>query len=195
MNEAAMTLTDRKRRAMMLRVQDLAFRMALNDGYEAVTVDAIAAASEVSASTVYRAFGTKDGIFLWDELEFPMWQLLESELARRPAIEASIAAVEGLGALDLHLTDAEIRSRFRFLLTEPALRSKLEGQFRDFELELAHRFETGSTVNRTEARIVAAATVAAIVAVMDEWERANPPQPFTSAARHAAASLRAVLSG
>lgn len=191
----AMTLTDRKRRAMMLRVQDEAFRKAFDEGYEAVTVEGIASGAEVSASTIYRAFGTKDGIFLWDELELPMWQMLEVELARRSPIDASIAVVEGIGALDLHLPDAEIRRRFRFLLTEPALRSKLDEVFRAFELELAERFEIGGAANHTEARIIAAAATAAIVTVMDEWERANPPQPFASVATHAAASLRAVLSG
>ena len=39
---------------MMLRVQDEAFRSAFDVGYAATTVEAIAAAAEVSPSTVYR---------------------------------------------------------------------------------------------------------------------------------------------
>jgi AcrR family transcriptional regulator len=195
MDETAMTLTDRKRRVMMLRVQDAAFRMAFDDGYEAVTVEAIASAAEVSASTIYRAFGTKEGIFLWDELELPMWRMLDVELARRSPIDASIAIVEGIGAFDLHLPDAEIRRRFRFVLTEPALRSKLDVVFRGVELEFADRFEAAGAANRTEARIIAAATMAAIIAAMDDWQEATPAQPFVSAGAAAAASLRAVLNG
>jgi AcrR family transcriptional regulator len=195
MNEIATTLTERKRRSTMLRVQDEAFRMAFEDGYDAVTVDGIAAASEVSASTIYRAFGTKEGIFLWDEAELPMWQMLEIELARHTPIDAAIAVVEGMAALDLHLPDAEIRRRFRFLLTEPALRWKLDQVFGDFERELADRFAAAGTAGRTEARIIAAAAMAAIVAAMDEWEQARTPRPFGSVATEAAAALRAVLSG
>ncbi len=195
MNETTMTLTERKRRATMLRVQDEAFRMAFDDGYETVTVEEIAAAAQVSASTVYRAFGTKDGIFLWDELESPTWRMLEDELARHDPIEAAIAVVEGIGVLDVHLPDVEILRRFRFLLTEPTLRLRFADGLRTFEMELATRFEAGGAVNRTEARIIAAAAIAAIVAGMDDWEAANPPRPFTSVATEAAASLRAVLNG
>jgi len=195
MIEVAMTLIERKRRTMMLRVQDEAFRMAFNDGYEAITVEKIAAAAEVSASTVYRAFGTKDGIFLWDELESPVWLLLEDELARHDPIDAAIAVVEGIGALDVHLPDSEIRRRFRLLLTEPALRSRFEHELRSYEAKLAGRFEAGGRATRMEARIIAAAAVSAIVAAMDAWEQARPSRPFRSVATDAAASLRALLSG
>lgn len=195
MDETATTLTERKRRAMMLRVQDEAFLMAFQDGYEAVTVEAIAAASEVSASTIYRAFGTKEGIFLWDEAELPMWRMLEVELTRHAPIDAAIAVVDGIAALDLHLPDAEIRRRFRFLLSEPALRWKLDQVFRDFERELADRIAAGGTAGQTEARIIAAAAMAAIVAAMDEWQQAGTLRPFGSVATEAAAALRRVLSG
>jgi hypothetical protein len=63
------------------------------------------------------------------------------------------------------------------------------------ELEFADRFEAAGAANRTEARIIAAATMAAIIAAMDDWQEATPAQPFVSAGAAAAASLRAVLNG
>jgi AcrR family transcriptional regulator len=195
MNRPPISLTDRKRRAMMLRVQDEAFRGAFEVGYAATTVEAIAAAADVSASTVYRAFGTKEGIFLWDELELPTRELFEGELVHHSPVDASIAVVEAIGGLEFHLSDAEMRQRLEFLLAEPALRSSLSEAFRHFEADLARQFVRGGAVGPIEARITAAAAVAAMLAAFEVWANAEPPRPFSSAARDAAASLRTVLTG
>ena len=190
-----MSLIERKRRAMMLRVQDEAFRSAFDVGYAATTVEAVAATAEVSASTVYRAFGTKEGIFLWDELELPTREVFEGELAHHSPVDASIAVVDAMGGLEFHLSDAEMRQRFEFLLAEPALRSSLSDAFRHFEADLARQFVRGGTVGPIEARITAAATMAAMIAAFEVWTEAGTNRPFSSAAREAAASLRTVLNG
>jgi AcrR family transcriptional regulator len=195
MDGSGRSLTDRKRRAMMLRVQDEAFRRAFEVGYAATTVEAIAAATDVSPSTVYRAFGTKEGIFLWDELELPTRELFEGELAQHSPVDASIAVVEAIGGLEFHLSDAEMRARFEFVLAEPALRSSLSEAFRHFEGDLARQFVRGGMVGPIEARITAAATMAAMVAAFEVWAMDEPPRRFSAAAADAAASLRSVLSG
>jgi AcrR family transcriptional regulator len=195
MSESTMTLTARKRRAMMIRVQDAAFQSAFEVGYSATTVEAIAAAAEVSPSTVYRAFGTKEGIFLWDEFELPARELFENELAHHSPVDSSIAVVEALGSLEFHLPDVEMRKRFQFLLAQPALRSSLGAAFRSFEADLARQFATRDTVGPIEARITAAAAMAGMLAAVEEWANAVPPRRFSSAAADAAASLRKVLSG
>jgi AcrR family transcriptional regulator len=180
---------------MMLRVQDEAFRNAFEVGYAATTVEAVAAAADVSPSTVYRAFGTKEGIFLWDELEFPTRELLARELLRHSPVDASIAVVEAVGDFEFHLPEAEMRERFEFVLAEPVLRSSLGEAFRHFESELTKRFVEGGTVGPIEARITAAAAMAAMLSAIEVWANAEPPRPFSSAARDASASLRKVLTG
>jgi AcrR family transcriptional regulator len=190
-----MTLTDRKRRTMMLRVQDEAFRSAFAVGFAATTVEGVAAAAEVSPSTVYRAFGTKEGIFLWDEVELPTRELFESELLHRSPVDASIAVIEALGEFEFHLSESEMRERFEFLLAEPALRSSLGEAFRQFEAELAQRFVAGGAVGPMEARITASAAIAAMLGAVEEWANANPRRSFSAAAADAAASLRNVLTG
>ena len=179
----------------MLRVQDEAFRAAFESGYDATTVEVIAAAAEVSPSTVYRAFGTKEGIFLWDELELPTMELLAGELSHHSPVEAAIAVVEAMGALEFHVSDIEMRERLNLVLAEPGLRSSLAGEFRRFESGLAEMFVRGGEIGEIEARIVAAATLAAVVAAIETWGSADPSVPFASAAVDAAASLRNVLNG
>jgi len=195
MNGSDLSLTDRKRRSMMLRVQDEAFRRAFEVGYATTTVEAIAAATDVSPSTVYRAFGTKEGIFLWDELELPTRELFEGELAHHSPVDASIAVVEALGSLEFHLPDAEMRKRFQFVLAQPALRSSLGEAIRSFETDLAGQFTRHGTVDSIEAKITAAAAMAGMLAAIEEWANASPPRRFSSAAADAAVSLRKVLSG
>jgi len=72
------TLRERKRQQTKERIQDEAFRLVQQRGFDATTIEAIAEASDVSPSTVYRYFGTKEGVLLWDELEPPSWDVLRN---------------------------------------------------------------------------------------------------------------------
>lgn len=179
----------------MLRVQDEAFSAAFQSGFDRTTVEGIAAAADVSPSTVYRAFGTKEGIFLWDELEMPTMELLEAELARHAPVAAAIAVVEAMGDLEFHVSDAEMRSRLNLVFMEPGLRASLANEFHRFESGLAEMFGDGGAIDAVGARIIAAATIAAVIAAVEAWGSAEPPVSFASAAAGAAASLRNVLNG
>ncbi|MDO5499571.1 MAG: TetR family transcriptional regulator [Propionibacteriaceae bacterium] len=63
----AESLRDRKKAATMRHVQAVAMDLFDERGFEAVKVEDVAAAAEVSPSTVYRYFGTKEGLVLHDE--------------------------------------------------------------------------------------------------------------------------------
>ena len=65
-----MDLRERKRVATMRRVQAVAMDLFEGRGFAEVTVEEIAAAAEVGPATVYRHFGTKEGIVRWDKLEW-----------------------------------------------------------------------------------------------------------------------------
>src|SRR5665648_494250 len=62
-------LRERKRTAAMYRIQTEALDLFERRGFHGVTVEAIAEASDVSASSIYRYFGTKEQIVLWDEFD------------------------------------------------------------------------------------------------------------------------------
>jgi AcrR family transcriptional regulator len=51
----------------MVEVQRIAMRMMRSSGFSNVTVEQIAEASDVSPSTVYRYFGTKEALVLWGD--------------------------------------------------------------------------------------------------------------------------------
>ncbi len=62
-----LTLRERNKLAAQRHVQDVAVGLFREHGYAAVTVEAIARAAGVGAATVYRYFGSKEGIVSWNE--------------------------------------------------------------------------------------------------------------------------------
>ena len=60
-------LRERKKAAAMHRIQSAALELFSTDGYDNVTIEQIADRADVSPSTVYRYFGTKEGLVLQDE--------------------------------------------------------------------------------------------------------------------------------
>lgn len=188
-----MTLREQKKRETYLRIQDEAFRLVDDAGFTATTVEEIAAAARVSPSTVYRYFGTKEGIFLWDELELPAVELLTGELARQDPLDAVLAALASLGGLGFHISDDEMRHRVRFLYAEPALRAAMGEAFEGFERKLTELFIETGTTDRLTARILAGMTMTVIAAAVEVWTFADPPTSFPAAVEHTAASLDQVL--
>lgn len=62
-------LRERKKAKTHAAIQEHAMRLFAEQGYEATTVEQIAAAAEVSPSTLFRYFPTKQDIVLHDALD------------------------------------------------------------------------------------------------------------------------------
>ena len=165
-----MTLRQRKQAVAMARIQEAAFALLAERGYEATKVVDIAAAAEVSPSSVYRYFGTKDGVFVWDPLEGPFMSLLEENLAGRSAMEAVeltfLALVTGLDPDD----DAVLRERTRVILATPPLRDAMRTMLGGFGDDLGDALGRGGA-DPLESGVVAAATGAALMAAVEQWAR------------------------
>ena len=118
-----MSLRDDKRRWTMREVQAAALDLFETNGYEAVSVEAIAAAAGVSAPTVYRHFGTKERLVLWDDYDSD----LLSAISREAQHLSPLAAVEAglIAALDaVYETDAKrVLRRAKLLTKQPQLRA------------------------------------------------------------------------
>ena len=98
MSEGALTgsLRDRKRATAMRLVQEVALDLFDAHGYADITVERIAAAAEVSPSSVYRYFGTKENLVLWDAHD-PIWSsYVPLGLRAEPPIESLRLMVDAL---------------------------------------------------------------------------------------------------
>ncbi|GAA3704361.1 hypothetical protein GCM10022377_17540 [Zhihengliuella alba] len=198
-----------------------ALRLLISDGFEATSVDQLAAAAGISRSTFFRRYGSKEGMVFADldgilaavehglaplrELADPMpgngaaaGLCREAHAGRdRPGTpEAEILETllaTAFSVFDHHTGHAEVsRLRHRLLTAVPALR--------DRELVSTHRYERAfrrALRPLLEEDATSAALAAAIVAVhntrLREWLRAEDQAAAATAA--ARARLEADLRG
>ncbi len=190
-----MSLREAKKRELILRVQDEAYRLAAERGYGGTTIEAIAAGAGASPSTVYRTFGTKEAIFLWDELEVPTIDALAEQLSFQTPVDAVIAVVAAIGTAEFHVSTNEMRERWRLLMGEPALECAFREAIARFTDVLAEMFVDRGDLETVEARIIAGAATAAIEAMWATWVMSEPPVDLATAASRASQALRSVLNG
>lgn len=122
-------LRERKKARTRAAVQEHALRLFREQGYAETTVDQIAAAAEISPSTFFRYFPTKEATVAYDRLD----PILMDLLADQPAELSAIAAIRlTLNAVYGTLSEEDWeRERARMLLINevPELRA---GMFEDF---------------------------------------------------------------
>jgi AcrR family transcriptional regulator len=115
----------RKKLATRERIRTCALRLFQQQGYEATTVEQIAAAAGVSHMTVFRYFPTKEDVALADTYDPLIAELLRQTPAAQPVIERIRAALlQGLG--QLYDADHEVLlSQNKLIVSTPALRERL----------------------------------------------------------------------
>ncbi len=165
----------------MDRIQRVAFDLFDEYGYRDVTVERVAAAADVSPSSIYRYFGTKEMLVLYDEADQQVLDLLST--AGEGAIMApgellALARTLVPDAIDALLTEEaeqRIARRLRFVHTVPEVR---DGQTRQMR-ELEGRFRTvfaarcGRDPDELRVRMAAATAIWGAVAALDHWADAD----------------------
>lgn len=127
----ALGLRERKKAKTKAAIQQHALRLFREQGYEATTVEQIAAAVEVSPSTFFRYFATKEDVVLWDDFD----PLLIAAYDAQPADLGPIAALRG-AILDVVTKSppdviAQQWERGALFFAVPELRMRMLDQFGD----------------------------------------------------------------
>lgn len=173
------SLRARNRLNAMRTVQRLALPMFLDRGFDDVGVDEIAGAAGMAASTVYRHFGTKEEIVLWDEHDVEIDQALERRLRRQPPLEAiRDAFVDTLGGR--YNEDLEFQLvRIRYIYaTEQLHAAAVEADFR-VRHELTEALQhVLSRQHRHAAPIIAGASLLALDVAMERWQASEAVEPL-----------------
>ncbi|GAC1456520.1 MAG: TetR family transcriptional regulator [Ktedonobacterales bacterium] len=121
-------LRERKKAKTRAAIQQHALRLFQKQGYDATTVEEIAAAAEVSPSTFFRYFPTKEDVVLYDDLD----PLLLAAFAAQPAELSPIQAMRGaLRVVGTNLPAEEMAQQWergRLILTVPELRMRMLDQ-------------------------------------------------------------------
>ncbi|MET8447304.1 TetR family transcriptional regulator [Streptomyces sp. NPDC005209] len=118
-------LRERKKIKTREAIRTATYELIEEQGYDATTIDQIAERAEVSPSTVFRYFPTKEDIVLTDEYD----PLIMEELRGRPAEEPWTESVRYVMRRAVQLgvdEDATVsRLRTRLMVEVPAVRSRM----------------------------------------------------------------------
>jgi len=164
-------LRERKKIKTRKAIRREAYRLFAEHGYEATTVDRIAEAAEISPSTFFRYFPTKEDLVLSDEYE----PLLAHLMRTAPAGKSLVEVVRG-GLLDalrevLATDREEVVTRLTLIRTVPTLRARShEQQLQSWQL-FARAFaeRTGRDPDDLELRVAAASINAAMTEAVMVW--------------------------
>jgi AcrR family transcriptional regulator len=117
-------LRERKKARTRASIREHALRLIREQGYQATTVEQIAAAAEVSPSTFFRYFPTKEDVVLQDDFDVRMFEALE----RQPPDVTPVAAIRAAMRESIAtLTPAEwdqLRETAALQMTVPEIRAR-----------------------------------------------------------------------
>ncbi|MEV0178074.1 TetR family transcriptional regulator [Streptomyces sp. NPDC050625] len=118
-------LRERKKIKTREAIRTATYELIEEQGYDATTIDQIAERAEVSPSTVFRYFPTKEDIVLTDEYD----PIILEELRARPAEEPWTESIRYVMRRAVRLgveKDARVtRLRTRLMVEVPAVRSRM----------------------------------------------------------------------
>jgi DHA2 family multidrug resistance protein-like MFS transporter len=161
-------LRERKKARTRATIQSHALQLFREQGYDATTIDQIIDAAEISETTFFRYFPTKEDVVLQDDYDpviIDAYQKQPPELAPVPAMRAAFAAVfAGMTAEQ----KAEQRDRVALILAVPRLRAAMLNQFSQLMQFLADAMaeRAGLRPDDFKVRTVAGAVVGATMAVL-----------------------------
>jgi AcrR family transcriptional regulator len=175
MNEAPAVqrpgLRERKKARTRAAIREHALRLFREQGYDATTVDQIAEAADVSPSTFFRYFPTKEDVVLLDEFDILAVGAFDAQSADLSPVAAFRAAARSaFGSLSADEL-ARLRETAELTLTVPEIRARAMDEFArtiGVIAEAAAR-RSGRDPNDFAVRNVAGAIVGVIMAATMPW--------------------------
>ena len=165
-------LRERKKARTRASLREHALRLFREQGYQRTTVEQIAAAAEVSPSTFFRYFPTKEDLVLQDDMDTRMVEAFE----RQPAGLGPVAAVRGAirEALESYNeADLEvIRQTTTLTMTVPEVRARAMDEFGRTIAVISEALakRAGRPADDLAVRTVAGAIIGVIMSITMPWE-------------------------
>ena len=122
-------LRERKKARTRAAIREHALRLIREQGYNATTVEQIAEAAEVSPSTFFRYYPTKEDVVLQDDFDTLVFEALEAQPKGTPPIEAFRAAFAAVYAALTPTQIDEFRELAALTLAVPELRARTLDEF------------------------------------------------------------------
>lgn len=171
------TLWERRKIEAMSRIQRVALDLFEEHGYREVTVERVAAAAEVSPSSIYRYFGTKEMLVLYDESDPRVLEVLRTTgdgevlpVAEMIALAKPLVAPM-LAALLTPDAERRIARRLRLMRAFPEVKDGQAKQMRELEEQFRALFaeRSGRDANDLQVRMIASIVVWGGVSALEHW--------------------------
>jgi AcrR family transcriptional regulator len=173
-------LRERKKIKTREAIREAMYALVEEQGYEATTIEQIAERAEVSPSTVFRYFPTKEDIVLTDEYD----PLIMEELRARPAGEPWPESLRhvmhraiSVGMMDAHSVS---RLRTRLMVEVPAVRSRMMESMSETGRLLCQAIgeRTGRDPQSLEVRVYAMSIVGGLMETSMYWAEQDHEPDF-----------------
>jgi AcrR family transcriptional regulator len=122
-------LRERKKARTRAALREHALRLFREHGYQETTVEQIAAAAEVSPSTFFRYFPTKEDVVLQDDMDVRMLEAFDRQPPDLPPIRAVRAAMREAWASFSPQEWEQIREGARLAADVPEIRARAMSEF------------------------------------------------------------------
>jgi AcrR family transcriptional regulator len=169
--EAASGLRERKKARTREAIIDAALDLFGRKGFEATTIEDIAAAADVSPRTFFRYFDSKvDLVMAHNEAH---GDKIGPLIAARPATEGPLEALRQVLQQMLleRLAEPSVVREFQVMMSSPTLRKMAREHFYEEEAELISAFAArlGTGDDDLTANVMASAAAATIWTVVERW--------------------------
>lgn len=174
-------LRERKKARTMHRVQTVALRLFAERGFDDVTIEQVAGEAEVSPSTVYRYFGTKEGLVILDEFDDAVLGGLEPLLSGQgPLVEIVRRAFSAID--DEHFAQARGLTMVRttMILDTPDLRAAAAVRIVELTSDIADRLAAARGYTRAKSLALVGAAMGCMAAALYEWYESDGALSFSA---------------
>jgi AcrR family transcriptional regulator len=187
-------LRQRKRQQTRERLTRAAMALFLDRGFEATTLDDIAAAADISRRSFFHYFASKeDVVFAWQE---ESTAALIAAVAARPASESMLTAAENaILAMVGQLKPGEAIAIARLKRDNPALQACDQVKHEKLERALAEALgkRAGQKTEKLHARLVAMIATGAMRIGGEFWAAEGAREKPEALVKRTFAAIRAIL--
>jgi AcrR family transcriptional regulator len=187
-------LRERKRQQTRERLTRAAMALFLDRGFEATTLDDIAAAADISRRSFFHYFASKeDVVFAWHE---ETTAALIAAVEARPANESMLTAAENaISAMARQLEPGEAIAMARLKRDNPALQARDQVKYEKLERALAAALEkrAGHKTEKLGARLVAMIATGAMRIGGELWAAEGAREKPEALVKRTFAAIRAIL--
>jgi AcrR family transcriptional regulator len=167
-------LRERKKQKTRESIQRTALQLFERQGYEETTIDQIAAAAEISPSTFFNYFPTKEDVVLFDAYD-PVAIRMFLERPKDEPLNVGLRKVLESLAAAFERDERMVLARGRFFLEVPELRARMWDEVERTQLLIVEMLaeRSGRSPDDFELLVTARIVIAALLEASKEWLRTN----------------------